>query len=396
MTSKKIKWTRLLSVILAAAMTLGFTGCDSGSEDSSSDSSEASDAETEQIEVHKVGYIFHESVSEGGFAAQMSEQRVRASNRSSVETCYIDNVAISDFEGAVKALSDAGCTDIVSCSPSYVNIANSVARKYLDLNFICMGTTIDGNINSAAYSEALYQGAYVAGLAANFNSQEKKVGVVADVGLSAAVAVVNAVELGSQINQDGGAVVYAAGAEKDNEIEQAIDALVDKGCDVIVCYTNSGHSADYCQQKGIKFIGCLDYSDREQEYSNMIMYFYSRRDSYFLAQFKSMKMGAWETTPYLGDMSNGIVNVSSALGDAADNGTQNLIDAIVPYLTSGSALVFRGPLKDTAGNIKYLETDIMTDIEIDNMDWYVQGVEVVGNFRQMQTEVEKNDFEIKT
>lgn len=393
MTSKKFFWARILSAALALIMTLGFAGCSGGTDDeSSSDSSDTSDV-GEQIEPHKVGYIFRESVDdENSFAAQLAKQRERASNRSSVETCYIDNVTLSDFEGAVKALADAGCTDIVSCSPTYANILTSVAKKYLNLNFISFGALND-SINVSAYSESLYQGAYIAGFVGEFNSKAKKLGVVADTGLTAAVAVVNAVEIGAQLNQDGGAEVFAAGAEKPDEIEKAIDALLARGCDVIICYTNSNHSADYCQSKGVKFIGCLDYSDRANQYTNMLMYFYSLRDSYFLAQFKSMKMGTWSTDAYIADMSNGVVHVSAAL-NAAD-GTQKLIDAIIPPVTSGRARVFKGPLKDTSNNIKYLETDEMSDYEINSMTWYVNGVTPIGSFREQQVTVTPNTFEIK-
>lgn len=386
---------RFLAAALSLVITLGFTGCNNGSgEESSSESSDVSGGEDEQTEVHKVGYIFRESISEGGFAAQICEQRLRASNRSSVETCYIDGVTITDFESAVKKLSDAGCTDIVSCSPAFANVLQSVARNYLDLNFISFGALTE-TINISAYSETPYQGAYIAGLVANFNSDTNKIGVVTDLSLADAVAVVNAVELGSEMNQDGGATVYTANAERDNEIEKAIDALINKGCDVIICYTSSAYSADYCQKKGVKFIGSLDYSDRENDYSNMLMYFYCQRDSYFLAQFKSMKMGNWTTSEYIGDMSNSIVNVSPAMKPAA-NGTQELIDALVPYLTSGAALVFRGPLKDTEGNVKYLETEIMTDAEIAAMNWFVKDVESLGDFREHYAALPSSSLEIKT
>lgn len=397
MTSKKINWLSLLRIIAAAlamSMTLAFAGCDNGTGDESSESSDTSGSEEEQEKIHKVGYIFRESASDFSFAAQIAQQRERASNRSSVETCYIENVALSDFEGAVQALSDAGCTDIVACSPTYTNVVNSsVAKKYLNLQFICFGDLTDG-LNISAYSESPYQGAYVAGLVANFNSKTKKVGVVADAALPNTYAVINAVELGTQMVNDGGAEVYVAGAEKNSEIEEAIDALIDSGCDVIVCYTNSGHSADYCQKKGIKFIGNLDYSDCEQDYSKMLMYFYCRRDDYFLAQFKAMKLNTWYPDEFIGEMSNNVIFVSEALDEAAD-GSQHLIDAIVPYLMQGTAKVFKGPLKDTNGDTKYLETEVMTDKQIDAMDWYVLGVKRVGNFRKMNPEIPTNNFEIK-
>lgn len=391
MTSRKIKW---LSAALALVMALCFTACSKGTaDDSSSDSSDTSDS-GEQTVYHKVGYIFKESVSDNSYTAQICDQRKRASNRSSVETCYIENVSLSDFEEAVKVLVDAGCTDIVSCSQTYTNVLSSTARKYLDINFISMGA-LSGGLNVSPYSERPYQGAYVAGFVAEFNSRASTIGVVADPGLPDHVAVVNAVKLGSQLNPDGGAKVYAATAEENDEIEKAIDGLKAKGCDVIVCYTNSGHSADYCEAKNIKFIGCLDYTENAHEYSNMLMYFYCMRDSYFLAQFKAMKMNIWETSPFLGDMSNSVVTVSAAQENVAKDGSQKLIDALVPHITSGSAVIFKGPLKDTNGNVKYLENQTMSNSEIDKMNWLVQGVEAIGDFRKPTPNQPQNSFEIK-
>lgn len=395
MTLKKTKWLKAIAAALALVMTLGFAGCDGGSGDSSSDSSDVSDANGEQTVTHKVGYIFRESVEELTFAGQICEQRERSSNRSSMETCYIDNVPLSQFEEAVEALSAAGCTDIVACSPTYLNVVNSsVAKKYMNLDFICFGDLTD-SLNISAYYESPYQGAYVAGLVASYNSKTKKIGVVADTALPGTYPVINAVQLGTLVVNDGGAEVYVAGAEKNSEIEEAIDALLDNDCDVIVCYTNSGHSADYCQKKGVKFIGNLDYSDYENDYSNMLMYFYCRRDDYFLAQFKSMKLDSWTPDAFVGEMGNNVVNVSSAL-PAAENGSQHLIDAIVPHLTNGSAKVFKGPLKDANGSTRYLETDVMTDKQIDAMDWYVQGVKRAGNFRKMVADPPRSSLEIKS
>lgn len=395
MSIKKIKWLRAIAAALALVMTLGFTACDKGEGESSSESSNTS-GDAEPAVVRKVGYIFRESADELTFAGQICEQRERASNRSSVDTCYIDNVPLSQFEDAVAALSEEGCTDIVACSPTYLNVVNSsVAKKYMDLDFICFGDLTDSR-NISAYSEAPYQGAYVAGLVASFNSKTKKIGVVADSALPGAYPVINAVRLGTLVVNDGGAEVYVAGAEKNSEIEEAINALLDNDCDVIICYTNSGHSADYCQKKGVKFIGNLDYSeyDVEHDYSKMLMYFYCRRDDFFLAQFKAMKLDTWTPDVFIGEMSNNVVNVSSALSEAA-NGSQHLIDALVPRLTTGSAKVFKGPLKDTNGSTRYLETDVMTDKQIDAMDWYVQGVKRAGNFRQMVPDPPKSSLEIK-
>lgn len=390
MSSVKIKF---LSILLAAALAFGLTGCSKETNDSS-DSSDSDSVSGEEIQTvyHKVGYIFNKPVNSGSFTEQISNQRINASNRSSVDTCYIDNVSITDFENAVEQLVSAGCTDIVSTSIVYVNMLKSVSSKYLNINFISFGST-NNSPNVSAYTENAFEGAYVGGVVAAYNSAKRNIGIVIDPDLPYAVATVNAAALGAKIVYSDPSV-YAAAATRDNEIESAIDALIAANCDVIICNTNSRHSEDYCQSKGIKFIGNLDFSDSESNYSNMIMYYYCNRDSYFLSQFKQMKLDTWLPDSYKGTMSNGIVNVSEALS-AAKEDTQKIIDTLAPKLSSDSVDIFSGELHDNEGTVRTLQTDIMSDMEVYNMKWYVDSVEVIGNYCEPQTELQPNNFEIK-
>ncbi|MBD5130186.1 MAG: BMP family ABC transporter substrate-binding protein [Ruminococcaceae bacterium] len=386
------KWLKRAAVLLALCMTLGLAGCNKEGEESSSDSSEAT-AEVEE-NVRKVGYIFHDSADKNGFSGQMSFQRFKASNRSSMDTCYIDNVTITDFEKAVKALvSDGGCTEIVSGSPIFANMLGSVSDKYMNINFISYGAT-SSPANVSAYTEAPYQGSFVAGMVAAFNSENEKIGVVADTDMLCSTAVTNAAARGMQLVYED-ASLYVATATRDAEIEEAIDALLNSGCDVIICYTESPRSVEYCEQKGVKYIGSLDYKGEESNYPNMLMYFCSRRDSYFLAQFKQMQLNTWTPESYFGTMSNGIIAVSAALG-AAKPETQQLIDALVPKIVSGDALAFDGEIKDNLGSIRYMMAETMLDSEILTMNWYVEGVVELGSFREIQTDLPQNSFEIKS
>lgn len=384
------KWLKRAAVLLALCMTIGLAGCNKEGEDSSSDSSEA----TSEVEAQrKVGYIFHDSADKNGFSGQMSMQRFKASNRSSMETCYIDNVSITDFEKAVKALVlDGGCTEIVSGSPIFENVLNSVSSKYMNINFINFGS-MNSPANVSPYTETPYQGAFVAGMVAAFNSEEEKIGIVADTDLLCPTAVINASARGMQLVYKE-ATMYSAIATQDSEIEDAIDELLNNKCDVIICYTESPHSVEYCEQKGVKYIGSLDYKGEEEQYPNMLMYFCSRRDSYFLAQFKQIQLDTWTADSYFGTMSNGIIAVSEALN--AKEGTQKLIDTLVPKLVNGEALAFSGEIKDTTGSIRYMQAETMYESQIMAMDWYVLGVENLGSFREVRTELPPNTFEIKS
>lgn len=387
------KWLKTLSAFMAAVCLAGcLTGCNTDGDSSSDSFDSSSNAEEEQKPVHKVGYIFHDSVDEHNFSSDMNYQRIMAANRSNTDTCYIDNVSITDFEAAVKKLADAGCTDIVAASSVYANMLSSISNRYINLNFIAYGTTSAG-ANISSYTELPYQGAYAAGVAAAYNSSSRKIGFVSDTDLLYPIPTVNAAALGTQLVFST-AKLYVATATRDKEIENAIDALIGRGCDVVICYTSSAHAEEYCQQKGVKFIGSHDFTENDSDYSNMLMYFYTRRDSFFLAQFKQMQLDTWQTDIFTGNMGNGIICISEALYANKDSECQRVLDALTPKISNG-AEIFGGQLIDNNGVVRYLQTDVMTDYQIFSMDWYVQGVESAGNFREAKYTVPENKLEIR-
>ena len=141
-----------------------------------------------------------------------------------------------------------------------------------------------------------------------------------------------------------------ANARADGEIRKAVDALADMGCDVIISYTESAETVEYCNKKGIKVIGNLDYSENAGDYENLLMYFYSSRDSFYLSQYKAMQLGDWQPSSYMGTLGNGVVTVSDALS-AAKDGTQDIMNKLVPKVASGAAYIFDGQMKDVNGTI---------------------------------------------
>lgn len=391
------RWHKALAALLALCMTAGIAGC-SGGESSETDTTDTAQtaqtgetSETESEEV-KVGYIFHGDAKTDGVSGEMNAQRILAGTHSSVETMYIDNVSITDFEKAVQTLANAGCSYIVSESPVYKNVLSSTAGKYMNINFIAYGTNVR-SANIAAYTEEIFQGAYVAGMVAAYNSESEKIGVVADTDLLYPIPVINAAALGMQLVYSDAEVV-AAFATADDEIETAVNALKNDGCDVIICYTESRRAAQLCEEKGIKFIDSVDHGSDYSDYGNMLMYFGCGRSSYYLSQYKKMTMDTWEGDTFTGTMANGTVTVSDAL-PAAKDGTQDIIGALVPKVTGGLAYIFNGELKDINGSVKYLKGDYMSAAEIYNMDWYVYGVRLLGNYRQPVTDLTENSFEIQ-
>ncbi len=389
-------WLKKISAVLALCMMLGcFSGCNGDSEQqATTETGEAGTAEAKEEEAAKVGYIFMGECDEPSVTMDANEQRLAAAMHTDVQSFYIDNVTITDFAQAVDKLVEEGCTYIISANARYSNILTEVAGKNMNINFISYGARIR-SVNVYSYTDQMYEGAYVAGMAAAYNSLSEKVGIVVDPQMVYPTAAINAASLGSQLVYSD-ATLYTAYATEDSEIHDAVDALKAKGCDVIISYTESAETIEYCERQGVKVIGNLDYSGKAKDYENLLMYFYSDHDSFYLAQFKQIDLGTWEPDTYIGNLANGAVAVSAAQKCAKD-GTQDIIDALVPKIATGEAYIFSGELKNTAGNVIIQQSKTMEPAEVYTMDWYVLGVDSsIGTFIQQKTELEINDFEIKS
>ncbi len=397
------RWLKRISALLALCLMLGcFSGCNGGESTSgetaessetgeTGETGESSEAKDETV---KVGYIFKGDCSKESCSADASVQRVKAAGYSSVETYYIDNVNISDFSSAVDKLIEAGCTYIVSTSPRFTNALTDVAGKNMNVNFISFGARVR-TVNVYAYTSRMYEASYVAGMAAAFNSESEKIGMVVDPDLVYNIPVINAAALGAQLVYQNAELITALAA-KDAEIHKAVDALAAKGCDVIISYTESAETVAYCESKGIKVIGNKDYTETADQYENLLMYFYTDQDSFYLAQFKQMDLDTWEPDEYVGTLANSVINISPAQ-DCANKDTQAIIDALLPKVACGDAYIFSGELKNTSGNIALQMGSSLEPAEIYSMDWYVLGVNnELGTYIQPQTDLEINNFEIKS
>ncbi len=391
-----IKFLKKAAAMLALCMMLGaLSGCNNDSEASGETGETSASTVESTAEVEdpmKVGYIFNDDIDNSGTSAEINAQRLKALKHCNIESVYIDEVNITDFPEAVKLLGEAGCTHIVTASPVYINAINGIAEKYMNINFIGFGCRIP-TINISAYTEHPYEGVYVAGMAAAFNSDAEKIGIVVDTSLLYPTATINAAALGSQlVNKD--ALTFPALAATESEIHDAVDYLKAQGCDVIISYTESPETTAYCEALEIKHIGNLNYNESKADYDNMLMYFYGSRDSYFLSQFKQIQLDTWKTDSYVGSMANGMIAVSEAL-PAAKDGTQDIISSLATKIKSGACPIFVGQIKNNAGNVTLMADHVMTVEEIYNMTWLVEGVQDVETFVVPITELEPNDFEIK-
>jgi basic membrane lipoprotein Med (substrate-binding protein (PBP1-ABC) superfamily) len=111
-------------------------------------------------------------------------------------------------------------------------------------------------MNLTTFTPLLHQPANVCGLAAAFNTDTGKIGIVADPNMFNVSGVINAYIEGAKITINHNMETYVNYADSNDEttIRAAIDHLVENGNDVIMLYLATDYGIRYCEQIGVKFV----------------------------------------------------------------------------------------------------------------------------------------------
>lgn len=248
---KKISiYIKLLALSMAAVLTL--CAC-SGDNASSSDDSSVPDYVVDTSA--KVGYVYNEEVSHDNMTYMFEKSRKDIETALGLETCYVDGVAVSQFENAVKALKNEGCSIIVSASHVFANSALSYAKKDKEVYILSYGGTASLT-NLTTFRPKLYQPSFICGTVAAWNSSSHKIGIVADDLMYSSNGVINAFILGiQQIYKERETDVEIIYAETKAQTESAVNTLENRGCDVIFSYQSDDYCMYYCDSIGMKSIG---------------------------------------------------------------------------------------------------------------------------------------------
>ena len=182
--------------LIAFAMAAVFTLC-ACSGDNASSSEASSVPEYVQDTSAKVGYVYNEEVSHDNMTYMFEKSRKDIETALGLETCYVDGVAVSQFENAVKALKNEGCKIIVSASHVFANSALSYAKKDKEVYILSYGGTASLT-NLTTFRPKLYQPSFICGTVAAWNSSSHKIGIVADDLMYCSNGVINAFILGIQ------------------------------------------------------------------------------------------------------------------------------------------------------------------------------------------------------
>ncbi len=396
---------RLLSLMLVLAMVLSFTACgskenaatddttdkttDTTGTDDTTDTADTSDAaglyDPVAKENIKVGVIHIGDPADGAGYTFAHDQGIVAMQTelglSDSQIIRKNNVNDADavaIRTAIEECLEEDCNIIFGTSWGYMDTMSDLAAEYPDVIFShCSGYKSNGS-NFNNYFGRIYQARYLAGIAAGLKTQSDKIGFVAAMGIdnSEVTGGINAFAMGVEsVNPEAKVYVKVTNTWFDPTLEQqAAEALLDMGCDVIGQHADTTAPQLAAEARGVWGVGYNSDMTKDAPAAHLTAPVW-HWGAYYTAAVKSVIDGTWTGENYFGGMTEGLVDVSPLSANVAD-GTAEAVDAAKAKILDGFK-VFEGPITDNAGNQIAAEGEALSDADITGaMNWYYRNVVV--------------------
>ncbi|MDR2394650.1 MAG: BMP family ABC transporter substrate-binding protein [Treponema sp.] len=321
----------------------------------------------------KVGFVYIGAINDEGYTQAHDKGRL-AIEALGIKTAYIENVAENaDCEKAIRDLIDQGCTVIYTNSFGFMDWTIKVAADNPQVYFgHCSGYKRAPNVST--YFGKIYQARYLSGIAAGLKTTANQIGYVAAMPIPEVIRGINAFTLGVQsVNPNATVEVIWTNTWYDPSVEkQAALELLNKGCDVIAQHQDTTAPQIAAQERGAFAVGynVATASAAPRAYLTAPLFHW---EVFYVDDVKSIQAGTWKSRAYWEGFSNGTVSLDTLTGNNVPEATEKVAEAQAK-ITAGAFDPFTGPLTDQSGTVKVPAGVKMTDDEIWNMGWFVQGI----------------------
>lgn len=327
-------------------------------------------------ETIKVGFVYIGTHNDEGYTQAHDQGRV-ALDAMGIKTAYIEQVPENaDCEKAIRDLIDQGCNVIYTNSFGYMDWTLKVAAEFPKVYFgHCSGYKRADNVST--YFGKVYQARYLAGIVAGMKTKANKIGYVAAMPIPEVIRGINAFTVGARsVNPKATVEVIWTNTWFDPAVEkQAALELLNKGCDVMAQHQDTTATQIAAQEKGAFAIGYNSSTPNAAPAAYLTAPLFNWA-TFYVEDVQKILDGTWTSRAYWEGLDKNMVTLDAITANAAP-GTAEAVEAAKAKIISGELQPFAGPVADQSGTVKVAAGAAMTDDEIWNMGWFVEGV--IGN-----------------
>lgn len=254
-----------------------------------------------------------------------------------------------------------------------------VAAKFPDVHFFHCGGFWDEShpSNITAYWANVDHGQYIAGLLGGYHSRTGKLGFVPAVPIPAVLRAVNSFQLGARsVNPEATTqIIYTGDWNVPVKEAEAVNSLVDQGCDVVSCEVDSPKViVETAEKRGI--YSCGAYADQSDLAPNgFLVSSIGNWAKLFTEAVDTLRAGGTLPNSVLGGFADGMV-VMTDYGAAVTEEAAAAADAAKAAIIDGTLNIYTGEIRDNTGKVIIPEGTVYTydDPFLEQVDWLVEGV----------------------
>jgi simple sugar transport system substrate-binding protein len=254
-----------------------------------------------------------------------------------------------------------------------------MAAKFPDVHFFHCGGFWDEShgSNITAYWANVDHGQYIAGLLGGYHSRTGKLGFVPAVPIPAVLRAVNSFMLGARsVHPDATPqIIYTGDWNVPVKEAEAVNSLVDQGCDVVSCEVDSPKVVvETAERRGI--YSCGAYADQSALAPNgFLVSSIGNWAKLFVESIDKLRAGEPVPNSVLGGFRDGMV-VMTPYGAAVTAEARAAADQAKAAIIDGSLNIYTGEIKDNTGKVIIPEGTVYTydDPFLEQVDWLVEGV----------------------
>jgi len=331
---------------------------------------------TKITEPIKAGFVYVSPITEAGWTKQHDEGRkaVERALGDQVRTTFVADVAEgADAERVIRDLAQQGNQIIFTPSFGYMEPTLKVAKEFPNVKFESV-TGFKTAPNVAASNARYYEGRYLAGIAAGRMTKSNVAGYVAGFPIPEVLQGINAFTLGMRsVNSQATVKVVWLNAWFDPPKErEAAMALFNQDVDVIAFHTGSTAVMAAAQERG-KMAVAYHSDMRKVGPDAQIIAVTHQWGDYYTARVKAAMNGSWTSGSVWGGVKEGMIRVGD-FGSKVPKKVQDEISAKQKAVGSGQLRLFSGPISDNEGKLVLPAGQSLSDAQILNMNYLVQGV----------------------
>ena len=323
----------------------------------------------------KVGFIYVGPIGDHGWTYRhdIGRQQVEEAFGDKVETSYIESVQYGPDATRVIREMAQNHDIIFATSFGYMENMLKVAKEFPDVKFE-HATGYKQSDNMASYGLRLYQARHVQGIIAGMMTKTNKICYVGAYPIPEVIREINTFYLGAKkMNPDVDIDIVWVNTWYDPVKEAtAAEVMIADGCDMVAQHTDSPAPLQAAEKAGV-----LGFGQASNQYQfapkAQLTATIDNWGPYYISKVGQVIDGTWKTGDYFGHMNEGAVQMAPFTNMPID--VQGVAQEIKDQISEGIYHAFTGPIYDNKGNLQLKDGEIATDLHLNQMMYYVEGID---------------------